>query len=217
MVLIEDLGLKYPTNKSNKKYRYGLYKCPVCNDNFEVMTKSVLSGSSTKCRDCSNKKRRKFNIKNNRIYVMWRNMKARCLNAKHDHYKYYGAIGITIDSAWVNDYDCFQDWALSNGYTDELTIDREDVLEGYTASNCRFVGADIQAQNQRLLRSTNTSGYRGVNFNISLDKWIARCYLDDKRVHIGSFDNPKDGAIAYDNFIILNNLEQPLNFKKKEE
>ena len=36
-----------------------------------------------------------------------------------------------------------------------------------------------------------------------------------KRIYLGSFSNAIDGALAYDKYIIENNLEHTLNFKKE--
>ena len=53
-------------------------------------------------------------------------MKQRCYNSKHKAYKNYGDRGVTICDIWLTSTDSFIDWALANGYSSELTIDRED-------------------------------------------------------------------------------------------
>lgn len=50
---------------------------------------------------------------------------------------------------WRDDFPVFRDWALSNGYSDELTIDRVDVNKGYCPDNCRWVTYKVQANNTR--------------------------------------------------------------------
>ena len=84
-----------------------------------------------------------------RIYYA---MKRRCYNKTDEAYKYYGARGITICDEWLdesNGYITFKQWALSNGYTDELTIDRIDVNKDYCPDNCRWVTMKIQLNNTR--------------------------------------------------------------------
>lgn len=44
----------------------------------------------------------------------------------------------------------------------------------------------------------NTSGYKGVNWNTRVEKWLSRICVDLKRVHLGYFSNPEDAARAYD-------------------
>ena len=62
--------------------------------------------------------------------------------------KYYIDKSITICSEW-DSFQCFADWALRSGYTDELTIDRIDSDKGYGPDNCRWVS---MAENLRSRR-----------------------------------------------------------------
>lgn len=84
-----------------------------------------------------------------RLYRIWANMKQRCYNPKNDNYHKYGEKGITICETWKNDYILFRDWALNNGYKDNLTIDRIDGLKGYFPENCRWVTTKVQNHNLR--------------------------------------------------------------------
>lgn len=83
-----------------------------------------------------------------RIYGCWQSMKDRCLNPNCKAYKYYGGRGIKICDEWYN-YELFRDWALENGYTEDLTIDRLDVNGNYEPSNCRWATMSEQQQNKR--------------------------------------------------------------------
>lgn len=84
----------------------------------------------------------------NRLYRIWANMKTRCTNP-HDAYKYsrYGGRGITYDPAWEK-YINFEFWALSNGYRDDLSLDRIDPDGNYCPSNCRWISAKQQCYNR---------------------------------------------------------------------
>lgn len=83
-----------------------------------------------------------------RLYQTWYDMRRRCNNPKCKEYRYYGELGIYVCDEWEN-FDTFAKWALSNGYTDELTIDRIDNYSGYNPSNCRFVSKADQQRNKR--------------------------------------------------------------------
>lgn len=85
-------------------------------------------------------------------------MKNRCFNTKTERYKDYGARGITVCDEWKNDFQTFYDWAMSNGYFDNLTIDRIDNDGNYEPSNCRW--ATIKEQN-RNSRSCEMIEYKG--------------------------------------------------------
>ena len=50
---------------------------------------------------------------------------------------------------WRNDFDAFEEWALVNGYNDDLLIDRIDNEKGYCPNNCRWVNRNTQNNNKR--------------------------------------------------------------------
>ena len=84
-----------------------------------------------------------------RVYTIWCDMKQRCLNKNQEVFKYYGQRNIAICDEWLNDFNSFYDWAIRNGYNDNLTIDRIDVNGNYKPSNCRWVTMKEQRRNTR--------------------------------------------------------------------
>lgn len=87
-------------------------------------------------------------LSNSRIYRIWRNMKSRCYNPNAARYESYGGRGIKVCDEWRNSFESFYSWAMSNGYSDELSIDRKDVNGNYTPDNCRWIPMDKQADNK---------------------------------------------------------------------
>ena len=55
LVLIEDLGLQYATEKSKSRRRVAMFRCPCCQEPFKVQVYSIRSGNTTKCNACARK------------------------------------------------------------------------------------------------------------------------------------------------------------------
>ncbi len=77
-------------------------------------------------------------------------MKQRCSNPAATKYDRYGGRGITVCDEWREDFQTFYDWAMANGYSDDLTIDRIDNDGDYEPSNCQWI---TQAENTRKARN----------------------------------------------------------------
>jgi hypothetical protein len=128
--------------------RYVLCKCD-CGKEKEILLASLRRGDVNTCGCSIVAHAKKMNFKNGlyktRLHSIWENMKQRCYNPKASRYKGYGGRGITICKEWLDDFKNFYDWAMSNGYADNLTIDREKVNGNYEPDNCRW--ADNVKQN----------------------------------------------------------------------
>jgi len=87
--------------------------------------------------------------KGTRLYNVWQDMKQRVLNPNNKRYKDYGGRGIIICPEWTNDFINFRDWALNNGYKEDLEINRVINDGNYEPSNCDFVPAEENMRNRR--------------------------------------------------------------------
>ena len=83
-----------------------------------------------------------------RLYSIWRDMKNRCNGLKKRDKKNYFERGITYCIDWER-FEPFKDWALSDGYRDDLTLDRVDNNGNYEPNNCRWITRAEQNLNTR--------------------------------------------------------------------
>ena len=216
VILIKDLGTRNQNETSKHKVRYGIYECPVCGIHFETATTSVNMRKSSRCKNCANKANStKHGYVKTRLYTIWTNMLQRVSNEKTKTFQNYGARGIAVCDEW-KDFIAFRDWALANGYSENLTIDRINNDGNYEPNNCRWTNILVQARNTRKLRADNTTGYRGVVKRTLKDgsySFVAQINVNSKKIGIGTFKCRLAAAYAYDDYVAKNNLEHTKNFE----
>lgn len=144
-----------------------------CGKEIDVPAGRLISGNTQSC-GCLHQERTSEIGKRNathhgcprknpagrRLYQVWSNMKARCLDPNHHAYATYGGRGITVCERWLHDFGAFRDWAIAAGYDPtapygQCTLDRIDCDKGYSPDNCRWVDMKAQADNRRSGRSAN--------------------------------------------------------------
>lgn len=124
----------------------------------KVRVRSLLSGNTKSCgclnRELTIQRNSKHNeIQNkqkSRLYKIWADMRRRCSSDNRKDSKNYKDKGIKVCDEW-NDFSNFKTWALSNGYQDDLTIERLDNSKNYCPENCCWISKSEQSKN----RSTN--------------------------------------------------------------
>lgn len=153
-----------------------LCRC-ACTNEILVKSNSLTSGHTKSC-GCINKERasefckthfRTHNLRTHRLYNTWEHMKQRCYNKNNKDYKNYGARGIIVCNEWLDDFMIFYSWAISNGYRDDLTLDRVNVNGNYEPNNCRWATQGEQNNNKQ---SHHKLTYNGET--LTLAQWSER-------------------------------------------
>lgn len=139
--VIEDLG----RIKGNRRAKV---KCKVCNKKFEGQVQNIKLAKSCGCLkgkeiDCSYKQTHP------RLFRIYKGMIARCYNSKHKSFYNYGQKGIKVFGLWKECPDKFFEWALENGYKDNLSLDRKNGSMSYLPDNCRWITVTEQNRNAR--------------------------------------------------------------------
>jgi len=221
MKLIEDKVPRFLRDSGKREYagkirNFAIYECPYCFSEYETLKFNVLGKNKKTCGCVTNelKKHTTHNLSKTKLYKVWSSMKDRCSNKNNVGYKNYGGRGIRVYDDWITDFISFKEWAIKNGYTENLTIDRINNDGNYEPNNCRWVTPKIQSMNKRYKPSN--SGYLGVVKNKN-NRFVSSVSINNKTINIGSFDTAKEGALARDLYLVQNNLQHKMNFNLKDK
>lgn len=140
--------------RNDKDVRKFLCECTACDKQTLVEPANWESGTVKSC-GCMRDKLlhdsfwKEDALSRQRPYRIWGGMKQRCYNTNSHNYPDCGGRWISICDEWLDSYETFKNWALENGYSDELSIDRINVNGNYEPSNCRWADWDTQLENRR--------------------------------------------------------------------
>ena len=169
--VIEEVDPIYITNKPRR-----MFKCQCeCGGVKNVQLVCLRNGHSTSC-GCEHRKRAsEANFKHgftdkHPLYGVWKNMKKRCNSPYASEYENYGGRGITVCPEWSENFENFYTWAINNGWSAELSIDRIDTNGNYCPENCRWANISVQMNNTT---RNHYIEYDGKTFTLStLSKYL---------------------------------------------
>lgn len=141
--------------RANDGHRLYNAKCEKCGYIYYNAKKSFLSRTAFK-EECHH-----FSLNvwfSPRLSHIYRNMLSRCYRKEAKDYRFYGGKGIKVCKEWKENPSWFNDWAINNGYHENLTIDRIDSKKDYCPENCRWVDNGTNSKlkiTTRLLKVNN--------------------------------------------------------------
>lgn len=169
--------------KQQTRKTYWICQCE-CGNIKTVRSDSLQNGTIRSC-GCLKREQDRTNLTANhshkqsgtRLYKTWQGIKKRCYDKHCACYYRYGGRGIVMCDEWKESFVPFYEWAIENGYSDELTIDRIDVNGNYEPDNCKWGTAKEQCNNRR----TNIIITIG-NATKTLTEWCEIFELDFKTI-----------------------------------
>lgn len=154
--------LKAVSPAGRDKHGSVLWNCQCDCGNTCIVLASNLRGGKQKSCGCLRRRspwnRTHGDSAESRLYRIWTDMKQRCYNSHRKAYKDYGGRGICICDEWKDGYESFKEWAISHGYSDNLSIDRIDNDKGYFPENCQWTTKLVQANNRRSSKTVKIDG-----------------------------------------------------------
>jgi hypothetical protein len=167
------LGLDNERNEQEKQSgntKHGKYwKCKCeCGNEITVRQDCLKDGNTTSCGCAARDAATTHGLwaLNRRLHQCYANMIHRCYDTSNISYSNYGGRGITVCEEWKNDPMAFGQWAMANGYSDDLEIDRIDNNGNYCPENCRWVDFMTNVNNRR-----NTKRYTANGETKTLSEW----------------------------------------------
>lgn len=204
--------------------RAAKFKCLFCGSYFNAYVNNVKRKYTQSC-GCHQKETMKrimttHGLTGNQVFDVYRNIISRCYNPHSSSYKNYGGRGISVYSKWVNNPSAFVEYVikLPNYGKPGRSLDRIDNDGNYEPGNIRWATKREQGANRRKNKN-NTSGYTGVLYRKSRNKYISYIGINRKTIWVThSAKSAKEAAIARDQYIIDNKLwEYPLQILTNEK
>lgn len=146
--------------KRKARSKRWLCRCD-CGGSLIVRADSLKAGCTI---DCGCRKRQRVGLQStihgksyDKVYTIWKNMRARCYRPSYIYWENYGGRGITVCDEWRNSFEAF--YAYVGDPPDGMSLDRYPDNNGnYEPGNVRWATRSQQMLNtRRSLKSKGTT------------------------------------------------------------
>lgn len=150
-----------------------------------------------------------------KAYIAWNSMLTRCYDVKNGTLTKRGYRS-TICEKWLN-FQNFAKWYYEHYYdynNEKMCVDKDLLIKGnthYSPNTCCIVPNSI---NTLLLGSDSVRGEYPIGVSYKKGEgFYARCNVDGKCIHIGTYTSPYEAFLAYKNFKEAHIKEKVENMK----
>lgn len=146
----------------NDRRHHAMWECKCdCGNTTIIYAYNLVNGHTISCGCFARKKNSDIHsthrMSKSRLYGIWSDMKDRCQREANPRFSDYGGRGIAVCDEWQT-FEPFYKWAMANGYSDNLSIDRRDNNGDYCPENCWWATDIEQANNTRVNRLISCFG-----------------------------------------------------------
>lgn len=154
---------------------------------------NLRTGHSSSCGCYGKNVNTRHKLSKHPIYLVWRNMRARCNNPKNKRFDRYGGRGVRVCERW----EVFDNFLVDVGMPPPgCTLERNDNNGHYEPSNCRWASRLEQSRNREANNYYEFNGERlcesewalrlGISANAlreRLERWPLERALTEKPSH----------------------------------
>jgi hypothetical protein len=174
-------------SKKECRIRY-LCQCD-CGSKKITVPKSLKCGDTISC-GCRMKEPRYIihGMCHTREYVVWSDMKRRCLNPNIKNYHLYGGRGIAVCKRWNKFTNFFKD--MGKRPTTKHSLERRNNNKGYSPANCYWATDYEQSRNKRTNVRYEMDGVSMIltdwakKFNTHISTFKHRLKINSNNLHV---------------------------------
>lgn len=182
-------GLTYTKNLHGHWVRYIEAVCD-CGIIKEYAFNKINCGDTQSCgclkRESTSKRAKTHGLSKHPLYDVYKHIISRCYDKDNKAFKNYGGRNIEVWKDWREDFVCFYDWCIENGWKEGLSVDRRENDGNYAPHNCRIATYAEQNRNRRSNRYYTAFGETKCLWDWAKDSrcvvnmWCLRGRADNK-------------------------------------